>query len=146
MEIPEFVDQKSTATFARVCRLIAAHPELFAAQGTVVTSWRRYRGRTLGPYFRLAYRADGRQRSIFLGRSPKLAEAVRALLGAVQRPARDKRTLARLRKSAQAALVQCKGDLRRELGTRGLVLKGLEVRGWRRPGRRETRRNLGARM
>jgi hypothetical protein len=44
--------------------LLAARPEVFARQGSVVASWRRRGTRTYGPYYRLIYREGGRQRSI----------------------------------------------------------------------------------
>ncbi len=56
MEKAGFVDQKAAARFERVLALSGR----FAVQGSVVAGWRVYRGRRLGPYFRLAYRDGGR--------------------------------------------------------------------------------------
>ena len=47
---------------------------LFAAQGSVVATWRNRGSKRFGPYYRLAYRRHGRQRSIYLG--PDEAAAV----------------------------------------------------------------------
>ncbi len=68
------VDQHSDARYDRIAARISAARDLFRRQGAIVTTW-RFRGpRKLGPYFRLAYRADGRQQSIYLGACSKLVE------------------------------------------------------------------------
>ena len=66
LENRKSVDQKVAKIRQRVMDLIAANAELFAQQGAVVESWRKHGGRRLGPYFRLAYRIDGRRRSLSL--------------------------------------------------------------------------------
>ena len=63
------VDEKKTARFEREEPYVLAHGARFAHQGAVVASWQTYRGRRLGPYYWLAFRDSGRQRSIYLGRS-----------------------------------------------------------------------------
>ena len=81
MENREFVDQKAVRKFRAVKRWMETHRDQLSRQGTVVEAYRTYRGRKLGPYYRLAYRdRDGRQRSIYLGASAELAEQVRRLL------------------------------------------------------------------
>ena len=60
--------------------LFREDPLRFATQGTVTTTWRTYRGRRLGPYYRLTWREDGRQRAIYLGRQSPLVDEVRRLL------------------------------------------------------------------
>jgi hypothetical protein len=57
--------------------LLAARPDLFARQGSVVASWRRRGTQTYGPYYRLIYRDERRQRSIYLGRAGGLVEEIR---------------------------------------------------------------------
>ena len=49
-------------------RLLTRRPTRFARQGPGAATWRTSRGRRLGPYYRLAWRDRGRQRSIYLGR------------------------------------------------------------------------------
>ncbi len=141
MEKTRSVDQKSAARAGRVKAEIAARPGLFAACGAVVASWRTYRGRRLGPYYRLAYREGGRQRSIYLGRCAELARRVRGLLERLHRPGRERRRLARLQAQVRRSLRRWKARLARELAGWGVRVKGYEFRGaaralaaWR-PGR-----------
>src|SRR4030042_6599751 len=82
MENRKTVDQNTH----RALGLIASRPTLFARQGAVVATWRRYGGRRLGPYFRLAYREAGRQCSVYLGRAGRGVEAARGAWAELQRP------------------------------------------------------------
>jgi hypothetical protein len=127
MENRKLVDQETHPAL----RQIAARPKVFARQGTIVASWREYRGRKLGPYYRLAYRKDGRQRSIYLGRSQSLIERVRAALAALRAPLRRLRSLAKMQESIRTSLRREKIRLDGMLREFGLYLKGFEVRGWR---------------
>jgi hypothetical protein len=104
---------------------------LFARQGAVVASWRYYRGRKLGPYFRLAYRQYGRQQFVYLGREGALVQRVRAVLAHLHAPRRAARALAHARHLAMASLRTAKVRLDSGLRGWGLRLKGLEIRGWR---------------
>ena len=131
MEKQRVVDQKAAARLERVEAQVLAHPALFAAQGSVVATWRVYRGRRLGPYFRVSYRESGRQRSIYLGRCEELARRVRALLARLQRPRRQRRLFARLKAQARSSLRRCKARLKEELAVWGIQLKGFEFRGAR---------------
>ena len=126
------VDQKAAARFERVEAQVAAAPGVFAAGGTVVASWRTYRGRRLGPYFRLAYRKGRRQWSIYLGRSEELAQRVRDLLAGLQKHNRWRRTSRRMQARARAALREAKVQMKKELARWGITLKGWEFRGVRR--------------
>ena len=127
------VDQQTHASI----RLIAARRDLFARQGTVVATWRqRPRADPLptskcGPYYRLAYREDGRQRSIYLGREGPLVDKVRQMLADLQRPLRQQRAINRVRRQVCAALTAQKRRVDAQLRPLGLRLKGFEVRGWR---------------
>ena len=112
-------------------RLIGARPELFARQGAVVATWRRRDGRTFGPYYRLAYRQDVRQCSVYLGRAGQLVTQVRQLLAALQRPMRQQRLHARVCRRIRSALRLQKRRCAALLRPFGLRLKGFEVRGWR---------------
>jgi hypothetical protein len=112
-------------------RLIAARPDLFARQGHVAASYRRRAARTFGPYYRLSYRQNGRQCSVYLGVAGPLIERVRQAIDALQRPGVQHRALLRLRRSIRASLRAQKLDLAALLRPLGLRLKGFEVRGWR---------------
>ena len=131
LENRKSVDQKVAKIRRRVMDLIAANAELFAQQGAVVESWRKHGGRRLGPYFRLAYRIDGRQRSIYLGTDVKLAKDICELLADLHAPRRKRQALSRMRESARKNLAKHKDRLRKELAEVGLYQKGNEFRGLR---------------
>ena len=126
-----FVDQKAAARFGRVRALVLAERGRLAVQGSVVAGWRIYGGRRLGPYFRLAYREGGRQRSIYLGRCAELARRVRELLAELQRPRRQRLLFARLVAQVRASLRSAKAELERRLAVWGIRLEGFEFRGVR---------------
>jgi hypothetical protein len=111
--------------------LLAARPDLFARQGSVVASWRRRGAHTYGPYYRLIYREEGRQRSVYLGRAGGLVEAIRGRLLALQAPLRERRVVERTRRHAAALMRASKAQLNLQLRPWGLRLQGFEVRGWR---------------
>lgn len=132
LENREFVDQKAVRKFQAVKRWIEARRDRLSRQGAVVETFRNYRGRKLGPYYRLAYRdRDGRQRSIYLGASVELAEQVWGLLVECQAELREQRERRRVRRVLHAELKKAKALWADELAKRGLRLQGHEVRGWR---------------
>jgi hypothetical protein len=112
-------------------RLLSQQPELFARQGHVAAGWRYRNGRRFGPYYRLSYRLDGRQHSLYLGRAGELVEGVRQQLESLQRSRVERRAVRRLDRQVRAALRIEKLHLDALLRPYGLRLKGLEVRGWR---------------
>lgn len=57
LENREFVDQKIDQKTEIVKRWIEARRDLLSRQGTLVESYRNYRGRQLGPYYKLASRS-----------------------------------------------------------------------------------------
>ncbi len=127
-----FVGQKAVRKVASVKRWIETHRDSLSRQGTVVESYRKYCGRQLGPYFRLAYRdRDGRQHSVYLGASAELAQQVRELLHECQASLREQRELHQVYKTARAELKKAKALWSDELAKCGLRLQGYEVRGWR---------------
>jgi hypothetical protein len=114
---------------AAVERWLAGREMALSRQGYVVESWRQYRGRRLGPYYRLRYRERGRMRSVYLGRDAVLAEEVRGRLSELQRPLRRKREAHKRWKKERAYLRILKARWEAELRKIGLRLKGFEVRG-----------------
>ena len=126
------VDQKSwTRREVLLARLRQAAPAL-ATAGTIVETWRTYRGRRLGPFFRVAYRESEIQKSIYVGNDPELVAAACELLGKLQADERLRRAVARQRRAVRASLTVAKTAWAQELKKRGLSLKGYEARGWRR--------------
>jgi hypothetical protein len=114
-----------------VLQFVVDHAELFRDQGSVQVTWRLYQGRRLGPFYRLAYRVAGRQRSKYLGKDQTLAEEVERILHEIQTPLREQRWLARMTRDGRRAFKRHKQDLQRELESLGLYVKGNEIRGWR---------------
>lgn len=127
MEKCKSVDQKST----RVWRYLTDNAVELSRGGAVVASWRVYRGRRLGPYFRLTCRTDGKQRSCYLGTDTELADQVREELRRLQAPLVAERKLNGHRRSLRRELGRLRRLLDRELQACGLWLQGGEVRGWR---------------
>jgi hypothetical protein len=117
---------------------ILAHAAFFVAQGTVEATWRTYRGRRLGPYFRVSCRQRGvqhapcadapQQTSIYLGRDPELAARVRRLLDELRQHTCGKRRCADLRRQVRRSLTRAKESLRQRLAEHGVTLKGFEFR------------------
>lgn len=124
------VDEKQRARFERIRRAIGAQGKLFAAQGTIVASWKTHQGKRLGPYYRVAYRVDGKQKSLYLGVSKWLVAQVRALLSSLQALLREHRMIERLKRQARQAFVASKRHLAHLLhSTLGVVTRGWEFRG-----------------
>ena len=71
---------------------IKNNAETFAQNGSVVASYRTRGTKRYGPYYRVAYRAAGRQCSVYLGRCKRLAARVRKILAHLQQ-SRDYRRL-----------------------------------------------------
>ena len=127
MEIQQVVDQQTHPALT----LIAARPDIFARQGSVVATWRRRGTHTYGPYYRLGYRDGRRRHTVYLGRDGSLVDQIRRRLHVLQQPLHQHRTLDRLRRQISAALRIQKTRLDARLRPFGLRLQGFEVRGWR---------------
>lgn len=112
-------------------RLIAARPDLFCRQGHVAASYRCRNGKRFGPYYRLSYREEGRQRSIYLGPAGELVERVRQALTTRQRPVTQYRLFDRMAEQIRSSLRIQRLRVGALLRPFGLRLKGAEVRGWR---------------
>lgn len=117
------------ARLVAVEALLRDKQHIFAAQGAVVASWRTARGRTFGPYFRLAYRADGVQRSLYLGRSQALVDRVTQTLVQQHAPRRQRTLLARWKRQARAGLRRAKQTLDSVMAQCRVQMKGYEFRG-----------------
>jgi hypothetical protein len=105
---------------------------VLARQGAIVATYRTYNGRKLGPYYRLAYRLGGRQRSLYLGKSKKILRQARRLLEKIQNSLKIHRALCHAIKTAQADLKRHMAQFRIDLLRVGLQLRGYSARGWRR--------------
>jgi hypothetical protein len=125
------VDQKRRELF----RFLAEHSALFAGQGSIQASYRVYRGRKLGPFFRLSFREGGKQRSQYIGCDRNLAAEIEKQLQKLQEPLLRAREVERWLGHCRQNLKVAKLEFRRRLEKHGLRLQGNEVRGWRVPQR-----------
>jgi hypothetical protein len=132
------VDQKSSMRRVELLAKIRQAAPAVATAGSIVESWRTYRGRRLGPYYRLAYRESGIQRSIFIGGDSQLVAAARELLAELQADERARRAVKQMQLATLASLRVAKLAWERELREVGLRRKGFEARGWRRCVKRNT--------
>lgn len=112
-------------------QFIQHNSELFARCGAVVASYRSKNGRRYGPYYRLAYLEQGRQRSLYLGRSKRLAQQAQNLLAQLQKPRNDRRALAQAARQRKTNLLHAKRHLQHTLRAYGLYTRGWVVRGFR---------------
>lgn len=126
------VDQKLVKRQDILLAKIREVAPVLAATGSIVETWRTYQGRRLGPYYRLAYRESGRQKTIYVGKDAELVAAARSLLEELQVNERIRRTMERQQLAVRAGLRAAKAAWAQELQKSGLTLKGYEVRGWRR--------------
>jgi hypothetical protein len=131
LEKSHSADQKTERRKEAILKQIHALRPLLSRQGEVVAGWRVYRGKRLGPYWRLAYRQGGRSHGLYLGRWSGLVQKVRRLLDQWQEPLRRQREWAQLRRSVKTTLRAGKLRWAAELARAGLRLQGYEVRGWR---------------
>ena len=120
-----------SSRWARIRALLESRKPLLAKQGAIVASWRTHQGRRLGPYYRLAYREAGRQRSIYLGCAFDLVRRVQAKLADFQQSLRQSQIFSRMHSAARKALRASKERLRQQLAAIGIRLKGFEFRGVR---------------
>jgi hypothetical protein len=107
------------------------YAHVLARNGSIVATWRgRGDGRT-GPYFRLAFRDKGKQRSLYLGSDPVAVEEIRRWLADLQETRLRVRRERMIRKVLAQELARARMAWRQELEKIGLFLKGHEIRGWR---------------
>lgn len=125
---PKSVDQKSPVDVFD--RLESIRDDLRAG-GTVVSTWRSYKGQRLGPYFRVAYRVGGQQKSVFIGCDAELAEKVRSYLHNLQRQRNEATNLIRMRRAAAKQFAASREQFGLELAAVGLRLRGSQIIGWR---------------
>src|SRR4051794_25039314 len=123
------VDQKQ-----RLERFLDRFAGELAVRGSIVASYRNYKNRRLGPYYRLTVR-DGRgvQRSVFLGSAADARLAVaRQRLAELQAPAKEQKSVWGARRVLGRAARQKLQAFDAELAKIGLRRQGNEIRGWRR--------------
>ena len=111
--------------------LIHQNAQTFAQNGSVVASYRTRGTKRYGPYYRVAYRAAGRQCSIYLGRCKKLAARARKILAHLQQPRDYRRLCQRANREQKANIRTVIRWWQQTIRSYGFDLRGCEVRGWR---------------
>jgi len=102
----------------------SADRDALKQQGFVAAEYRHDRG----PYFKLRYRVNGRQRVVYLGTNAWLADEIRRELAQLQADRRGDRELARLADEAHDVLRKSKQRLEGELRRVGLKFHGYAIR------------------
>ena len=110
---------------------IRQNASLFDRVGSVVATYRSRDGRRFGPYYRLIYRQNQRQRSLYLGPSEQLAGQVRELLAELQQRRNHLRLCRRAERLRMATLLQIKREFQQVARLYGLRTNGWSVRGLR---------------
>lgn len=127
MENCEVDDQR----WDQIRRFLEEHASLLSRQGSIIETWRFRNGRRLGPYFRLSFRDQRRQRSLYLGTDQAMISKVVQHLKALQSTVRLDRQLNRTRAALRRELTRAHQAVDAALQGTGLHRKGNEVRGWR---------------
>jgi hypothetical protein len=123
LEKTPFRPQKYAARLHKIKTQILAASALLATQGAVIATWRKRGNSQLGPYYRLRYYENRTRRSIYLGRSEELAQAVRRLLFDLQYTRISRRLRNNIRKSMRIQ----KKQLQSNLHTHGYHIKGFKI-------------------
>jgi hypothetical protein len=102
-------------------------------QGFVAVEYRDYRGARLGPYFKLRWRRDGKQRVTYLARDAEKAETVSIALAQLQKKKVLERQLARMFLEARRSLRKAKQEMAAAMASRGKYYHGYSSRRRRMP-------------
>jgi hypothetical protein len=115
----------------RLLDFVAEHAAVLCRQGSVQESWRWHGGTKLGPFYRIAWRHEGKQHAHYIGASADLAAAVRLALAGLQAPLHEAQERDRHIAEILCDLKAKKQEFRELLARQYLSLKGNEIRGWR---------------
>ena len=99
-----------------------------ARQGFVAADYRVRGGRRFGTYHKLRWRENRRQRVVYLGCDPELAERVKQALETLQRARRLRSELSRLLCAARRQLRQIRRLLEPRAREAGYTLHGYRIR------------------
>ena len=108
--------------------LSRADVEGLQRQGFVAPEFRVDQGVRRGPYYKLRWRINGRQRVKYLGRSAAQAEAVASAVAHLQQPRVRERHLARQMAEARRKLTQAKQTMAAALAAEGKYYHGYTSR------------------
>ena len=96
--------------------------------GFVGSEYRQRHGQTYGPYYKLRFRSNGRQRVRYLGRDAALAARIRTALATLHNSRRLLRQTLAAMAQLRGRMAALKEDLRPHLAAHGLQLHGYAAR------------------
>ncbi len=115
----------------RMAAFLQAHRAALGRQGGVQAFFKQ-RGRArYGPYYRIVLRTAGGQRVHYLGRDEALVRRARDELDRLRRPRREEQVRRKMAEENRKLLRRFRRQINALLATRGLRLKGWELRGLR---------------
>ena len=97
-------------------------------QGFLTAEYRNYGDARLGPYFKLRWRSNGRQRVKYLGRDVKRAEAISDAIGRLREGKRRQEQFAALVVDARKSLRRAKQAMTTAMGNLGRYFHGFTGR------------------
>ena len=97
-------------------------------QGFLTAEYRNYGGARLGPYFKLRWRSNGRQRVKYLGRDVNRAEAVSDAINSLREGKRRQDRLTALVADARKSLRRAKQAMNAAMANQGRYFHGFAVR------------------
>jgi hypothetical protein len=124
----QFAHENNPARLEKLRLQLLAHQELIAKDGCLAATWKNYRGKRLGPYYRVEFRQDRAVKTIYLGRDPLLVEFATALIDDIKKPSRQKRYLRRLRAEIRASLRRTFAEAEQFVAPFGYHRRGLSFR------------------
>jgi hypothetical protein len=124
----KFAHEKKPTRLEKLRLQLLAHQELIANDGCLAATWKTYRGKRLGPYYRVEFRQDRAVKTIYLGRDPLLVEYAAALIDDIKKPNRQKRYLRRLRAEIRASLRRSFAEAEQFVAPFGYHRRGLSFR------------------
>ena len=104
MQNSNFAHEKTLARWERLQTQVLKYNELIAQDGCIGEIWKTYRGKRLGPYYRVEFRENRATRTIYIGRDEQLAKMASAMIDELKHPRREDRIIRRARMAARAAL------------------------------------------
>ena len=100
----QFAPEKTLARCERLQRQLLENKELIARDGCLGAIWKTYRGKRLGPYYRVEFRLNRTTRTIYIGRDEELVKMVREMIDELKQSRREDRLIRQARTAARAAL------------------------------------------
>jgi hypothetical protein len=97
-------------------------------QGFVAAEYRTYQGARLGPYYKLRWRQDGKQRVKYLGQDVEIIVEVSIALAQLQKKRILERQLARMFLEARKSLRRVKQDMTTAMAAMGEYYHGYTSR------------------